>query len=109
MKDKVLEWFVQGETGISSEAMARAVCGMARDREWSAWGDHPSDPDDFKRCVKFLGAVPEARQHMDKVAKLSKVWKRLVEHWDELESLFREEYPTKSAPRLYERMKQLGC
>ena len=109
MKDEVLKWFVQGETGISSEALASAVCDIEPDKTWAKFGNHPGDPDDFKRCVKFLDAVPEARQHMGKVAKLSKVWARLVEHWDELESLFREEYPTKSAPRLYERMKQLGC
>ena len=41
------------------------------------------------------------------MAAPSKVWRVLVEHWDELEALFREEYPTKSAPKLYERMKKL--
>lgn len=109
MKDDVLKWFVQGETGVSSKALAAAVCDLAPDETWAKFGNHPADPDDFKRCVKFLDAVPEARQHLHKVAALSDVWARLVEHWDELEALFREEWPTKSVPKLYERMKQLGC
>jgi hypothetical protein len=116
MKDKILDWFAHGERGISSEAMACAVADIKPIEKWVKYGNHPLDPDDFKRCVKFLDAVPEARQHMNKVAALSNVWARLIEHWDELEALFREEYQTNSAPRLYkrmprlyERMKNLGC
>lgn len=106
MEKKVLEWFVNGETGVSSEAMAAAVCGI---RQKSPWPGHPSDPSDFNRCVKFLKAVPEARQHFDKVAEMSKVWAALVEHWDELEKMLAAEWPTGSAPKMYERMKALGC
>ena len=107
MKDKVLEWYANGERGISSEAMACAVVSMPPKEPWSAFGNHPHDPDDFKRCVKFLEAVPDARKHMDEIAKLSKQWARLVENWDELEKLFHEEFPTGSAPKLYKRMKEL--
>lgn len=112
MRDKIIRWwYVDGELGIGSEAMACAVLDIKLNEcdEWVGFVSHPCDPDDFRRCVKFLDAVPEARQHMNKVAALSDVWARLVEHWDELEALFREEYPTKSTPRLYARMKQLGC
>ena len=109
MNDKILEWFANGETGISSKAMARAIAGLKRDTTWSAWGDHPSDPSDFNRCVKFLKAVPEARQHLNKVATLSKVWETLVQHWDELEKLLEEELPNNRCPKLYDRMKELGC
>jgi len=109
MKEDVLKWFVQGETGISSEALAAAICDIAPDDTWAKYGNHPADPDDFKRCVKFLDTVPEARKHLHKAAALSDVWARLVGNWDELEALFREEYPTKSAPKLYARMKELGC
>lgn len=109
MKDKILEWFATGERGISSEAMACAVADITPNESWGRFGNHPSDPDDFKRCVKFLDAVPEARQNLKKIAALSEVWARLVEHWDELEDLFHEEWPSRNAPKLYERMKQLGC
>lgn len=104
MKDKILEWFANGETGSSSETMACAIAGISRSRK-----SHPYDPADFNRCVKFLAAVPEARQHMDKVAAISDVWAILVEHWDELEGLLDEELPQGTAPKLYDRMKELGC
>lgn len=105
---KVLEWFVHGECGISSKAMACAVIGMKPNERWK-FANHPSDPSDFRRCLKFLSAVPEARNCMDKVARLSPVWEKLVDNWEELEALFLEEYPQNWAPRLYERMKSLGC
>lgn len=109
MKDKILDWFAHGERGISSEAMACAVGGMKPNDFWARFGNHPSDPDDLKRCIKFLDAVPEARQHLGEVAKLSKTWAKLIEHWDELEAMFREEFPTGKTPKLYQRMKNLGC
>ena len=109
MKDKILDWFAHGECGVSSEAMACAVAGMAPKKRWAAFGNHPCDPDDFKRCIKFLDAVPEARQHLGEVAKISTTWAGLIAHWDELEALFRAEYPTGKAPKLYERMKELKC
>ena len=108
MKEKVLEWFARGETGISSEAMACAVCDMTPNPKWSGFGNHPSDPSDLNRCVKFLDAVPEARNHLHKVAALSKTWAVLVENWSELEAMLREELPTNNAPKTYKRMKQLG-
>jgi hypothetical protein len=105
MKEKILEWFAHGECGISSKAMACAVIGMKPDKNWSAFGNHPHDPDDLSRCVKLLDAVPEARNHLGKVAKLSKVWARLVEHWDELEAMYR----SRDYNQLYDRMKEIGC
>lgn len=111
MKDKVLAWFIYGETGISSEAMACAVSGMMPNPKGTHFGNHPHDPDDLNRCIKFLDAVPEARDHLDKVAVLSKTWAALVGNWSELEALLREEVPTGigRAPKTYARMKQLGC
>lgn len=109
MKDDVLKWLIHGETGISSKAMAAAVCDIEPDARWSKFGNHPSDTHDFNRCVKFLDSVPEARKHMRKVAALSDVWARLVDHWDELEALCRKESRGDSALKLYKRMKELGC
>lgn len=109
MKTKVLNWFVSGETGISSETMAAAVCDIKPNKKWSGLGNHPSDPDDFKRCVKFLEAVPEARNHLNKVAALSKQWEKLITNWDELEMLFHEEFTSGKGTKLFARMKELGC
>ncbi len=62
MKDKILDWFARGKRGISSEAMACAVADMMPSERLAKFSNHPNDPDDFKRCVKFLDAVPEARR-----------------------------------------------
>lgn len=109
MKDKVFVWFSTGERGISSEAMACAVCGMPVNETWAKFGNHPKDPDDFRRCVLFLKAVPEARGCLDLVAQLSEIWARLVARWDELESILAEELPSGRAIRLYKIMKDIGC
>ena len=106
LKDKVLAWLGNGQVGMSSKAMALAVCGATGPR------NHPWDPDDLNRCLLFLEAVPEARGHMDKVAALSPVWARLVERWSELETSFigevgRDWCKARSAPETYKLMQEL--
>ena len=107
MKDKILNWLGTGRVGASSKAMALAVLGIKND------GSHPYDPDDFNRCLLLLKAVPEIRQHMDKVAAMNKTWERLVERWEELELCFLAEvgldwWKAKSAPKTYALMKSIG-
>ena len=114
MKDAILDWYANGETGISSKAMASALVDIIPTNQWAKFGNHPSDPSDFNRCLKLLNAVPEARNHMDKVAKLSDVWARLVDRWDELEKCFLDEVgydwcKAKEAPKTYALMKEIGC
>jgi len=112
LQAKVLVWFGCGELGISSKAMACAVVGIPtashKDR------NHPYDPADFNRCLKFLNAVPEARQHFDKVAALSKTWAALISRWDEVEKCFIDEVGLdwcngKKASKTYKLMKEIGC
>ena len=106
LKDKVLAWFGTGQVGCSSKAMALAVCNAPNEL------DYPRDPGDLNRCLLFLDAVPEARAHMDKIAAISPVWARLVEHWDELEASFlseagRDWSMARSAPETYKLMLRL--
>jgi hypothetical protein len=106
LKDKALEWFGTGRVGQSSKAMALAVCDAKGNQ------DHPWDPADLNRCLLFLEAVPEARQHMAKVAALSPTWARLVQNWDRLEASFLSEVgrnwsKARSAPETYKLMKIL--
>lgn len=109
MEKKILAWFAQGETGVSSETMAFTACGLKRD-----WSSHPHDPADFNRCLKLIKTVPEIKGHMDKIAALSPTWKKLVDRWDEVEKCFIDEVGfdwcnAKRAPKTYELMKQIGC
>lgn len=85
MKDKIIAWLGNGDIGQSSRAMACCVAGI-KGQKW-----HPYDPDDLNRCLLFLEAVPEARQHMGKLKELSPTWSDLVDRWDELESTFLDE------------------
>ncbi len=107
MKDKILNWFANGQTGLSSKAMAKAVAGINEGRV-----DHPGDPDDLNRCLLFLKAVPEARLHLDKVSLLSDYWKALIERFEEVEESFINEVgfdwsKAKSAPKTYALMKSI--
>lgn len=113
LKEKVLHWFIHGEKGISSKAMATAVIGE-RPNGALSWCNHPSDPADFNRCLKFLSMVPEARQHLDNVAALSDRWAKLIARWDDVERSFLDEVGfdwcnKKSAPKTYALMKEIGC
>ncbi|MCK4666825.1 hypothetical protein KAU33_08750 [Candidatus Dependentiae bacterium] len=41
--------------------------------------------------------------------EISPLWNQIVFHWDELERLYYEEYKGGSCPKLYDRMRELGC
>ena len=114
MNAKILAWYANGETGISSKAMAAVFSGQIPDKNWARFGNHPSDPSDFLRCLKFLDAVPEAKEQLQKLKTLSPVWAKLVDNWDALEKVFIEEVGKNwcnggSAKKTYDFMKSLGC
>ncbi len=108
MKDEILNWFGTGRVGSSSKAMAIASIGSNND------GSHPYDPDDLNRCLLLLEAVPEIRQHMDKLAAINETWGKLIGRWDEVEQCFIDEVGLswtkgRSAPKTYKLMKDIGC
>lgn len=86
-----------GLTGVdpSSGLSAYAI------RHAGATPHHPRDPSDLCRC---LSVSPEAPTHM---RGKSPEWTVLVDHWDELAALLREEHPTGSGPKTYARMQEL--
>ena len=107
MRDKILTWFVNGATGASSKAMAGCIAGIEHDNM-----SYSLDPGDFNRCLLFLAAVPEAREHLNEVATISPVWGRLVARWDEIEKTFLDEVGLDwcngfSAPKTYKLMQEI--
>lgn len=103
IQTKVLHWIATGRVGASSKAMAMTACGMPSDK------DYPLDPDDLNRCLLMLEAVPEVRDHFDKIAALSPMWRRLIERWSGIEASFLEEVGLNwskgdSAPKTYKMM-----
>lgn len=100
-----LIWLTGDDTGISSETIVAylALGYLPSGRR----GSHPHDPDDLGRCVRMLERLPELRPRLGEMSALSPAWAALVAHWDELEALYREEEPSRRAPKCYARMREL--
>lgn len=104
---KAMHWLINGETGLSSECMMATILnGGPISGNYKA-RFHPLDPADFERCIKLLEAVPELRENLIVMKDVSLKWATLIDHWDELENLYNQERNQRSAPKLYERMKEL--
>lgn len=104
MNERVTQWLLTGRTGMSSKAIVAVMEGATMER---ASGSYPLDPDDLGRCIALLDLVPEYRERLHEMGKISPVWAQLVTHWDEIERLYHEEAPTGRAPKCYDRMKEL--
>lgn len=116
-----LDWLTSGMTGISSRVIWCVMNGQRPERV--AFGGYPCDPDDFSRCYLLLKRNPAWRARLDELRPLRREWAALVEHWDELESLFldifggsfteedyrsaRRNYDKAASSRMYERMKEI--
>lgn len=103
VKDEVLNWLATGNTGLSSETIAFAACGI--DYPDSSY---PRDPADFKRCLDMLKACPSITD-LSCVPPSNKHWGRFVENWDKMVEMYNEDIaktPGK-CPNLYAFMKQI--
>lgn len=106
IQTKVLNWIATGRVGASSKAMAMAACGLPND------GSYPHDPDDLNRCLLLLEAVPDVRDHFDKIAALGVVWSRLIGRWADIEASFLDEVglnwnKAQDAPKTYALMREV--
>jgi hypothetical protein len=101
----LLDWYATGERGLSSECIARVMTGRPGGDRFSVRGSHPVDPADLRRCLLLLDRLPPGS--IERMRAVSGEWCVLVEHWDELAALFREEEPSGEAPRCYRRMREL--
>lgn len=110
MNDAVMNWLMSYDTGLSSRTI---VAVMEEDRalaaallgSWGVW--YPHDPADLGRCIRLLDIAPEYRERLSEMGHVSQVWAELVNHWEELESLYREEYPSGRAPKCFARMREI--
>lgn len=95
-------WLHSDQTGMSSKYMSSQLTNAC-----SAERAYPRDPSDFGRCLGLLKAAPELREKIGQMRECGPQWAALVDHWDELESLYNEELPTGKAPKTYSRMREL--
>jgi hypothetical protein len=59
--------------------------------------------------MKILYQVPEFRERLPEMKDISEVWSKLVDNWGEFEFLYYEECGTGRCPKLFDRMKEIGC
>lgn len=111
MNDKTLVWLASGDTGTSSLTMLAVISGnevvAAMIRGRGAFDNHPHDPADLGRCIRLLDLDVTLRNNIAVMRNISPEWAAMVDHWDELESLYREEETSGKAPNCYARMREL--
>ena len=109
--ERLLEWYATGETGLSSEAIAKVTAGLStgtyRDSRM------PGDAWDLRRCILLLRKVPEAFERGVLVlATRHAGWKILAANWPQLEKTLVSELGEgldlkADTPRTYRLMRQL--
>lgn len=106
--ENINNWLKNGERGISSEAIVSHLTGINIVKRLGST-DYPKDPADLNRCVKLLEAAPEIRKEMHLMREVCDVWAKLVDSWDYLESLLKEEIAQNDGrcPKTYRAMREL--
>jgi hypothetical protein len=78
----VREWLLNGERGISSEAILTHLTGLPILR-WTSMSP-PSDAHDVRRCRLLLEAVPELVPNFDRMREVNKYWAAVVDAWPDI-------------------------
>lgn len=100
-------WVVGGDTGSSSHAIWQCMVDAPEKQAYC-----PYDPADLGRCLRLLELVPEWKPELHLLQSVSPQWKALVDNWKELHEMMEDESgidwsKSKSAPKTYERMKEI--
>jgi hypothetical protein len=102
---EAMRWLQTRDSGISSEAIMQTMLGAP-----ASPGTYPSDAEDLGRCIRLLDRIPAWRERLPEMAQVGYVWASLVEHWCELETLYRgelNEQPKRRPCLTYLRMREL--
>ena len=95
-------WAYGLDTGSSSLVLACVLGGVPWSWPHYAQGP-PTDPPAFRKCLHVLTLIPGGRERLGEVSDLFAEWYRVVEAWDELTELSREDgFPLRLAERLRE-------
>ena len=99
IEKRALSWAVGAHTGTSSKAIFGVMTGNPPSDGYC----YPHDGGDLERCLLLLALIPEWRARLDEMRSVGPEWAALVDHWDELDALFR----TDGRAITYKRMRQL--
>ena|SRR3990167_7755043 len=108
---KIGKWIKDGDTGLSSLAMASFYLVVGNGGQITGEFRTPSDPSDFRRCVDFLeDCIDESNRYplIFEMGSKIEAWKRVKDEWFVLLKLYDEEKGQKTAPKLYEFMTKCG-
>jgi hypothetical protein len=83
-------WLRTGETGLSSETIHAAMTGRSFD---GSKMQAPADLDDMRRSILLLHHVPEWRNRMHEMGKVSEEWAKLAPRFLEIEAAFFSDAP----------------
>lgn len=104
---RLAAWFLSGDTGVSSKAIAAHMSGAGTTGDFWWWG--PADPADLGRCLRLLELFPEWKPRMGEMASRHPDWAQLVPHWQEIAECMAEEVGIdwskgSSAPKTFDLM-----
>jgi len=102
ISEKINDWFMNGDIGLSSKCMVKHLTG-----KHTGFADYPHDPSDFSRCLGLIEAVPELRKEIHRMKELNPMWAAIVNNWDDIERLFNEEKGNRNANKTYLFMKKI--
>ena len=88
VKERLLEWTLDGNTDQSSLAIARVLLYGANNQEVN---DFPREPVNLQRCALLIEAVPEAHDALPILAQSSLYWAELIADWTTLIQTLRAE------------------
>ena len=88
MSPEALDWLVDGEHGLSSEALFHKIV-LGREPQ----DRYPLDVDDFRRCELLLRQVPGLRERLPEMAEVGPEWNEIVKVWQLVADTAERELP----------------
>ena len=74
---QLLHWFLNGETGLSSQTIARVLLDDTTEAELN----YPHDGQDLRRCMLLLRTIPETLSVLDVLEQRNVHWQELIADW----------------------------
>jgi hypothetical protein len=81
--EKFLRYIAKRQCGASALAIIYRMNDVV-----GVYDSHPKDQFDFDRCQMLLAEFPDYRLILHHMSDVSAEWALLIEHWEELESLY---------------------